>query len=261
LSPSTAIHLADVETWLPDSTKGLYVGVGAAATRRLLDVPELSLRLGILLPSYALDSLMVNNTQTQKALDQGRLSFIYLDQPARRQINLARLIRPDLKSVGTIYDHTSEQIALQLQRAATESGLSFKMLPISEQDKPVSILRRMYADIDVFIAIPAAYIFNGATAKWMLYLSFQNGKPLLGFSTAYTDSGALASVYSDPDDIARQAVQWINNLTLTHGKLPPPSYPDYFHVKINQRVAARLKLNNLDAGQLEGKLKDMEHTR
>lgn len=261
LNPNITSHLADIETWLPDRTKGLHVGVGAAATRRLLEVPDIQLRLGVLLPSYVLNSLLAENTQAQQALGQGQLSFIYLDQPARRQINLARLIRPDLKSLGTIYDQSSEAIALQLQGAATESGLSFRMRPLSEQDNPVSVLRRMYTDIDVFIAIPAAYIFNGATAKWMLYLSFQNSKPLLGFSSAYTDSGALASVYSDPEDIARQAADWIDNLSLTHGKLPPPAYPDNFHVQINQRVAARLKLINLDADQLEEKLKDMERAR
>jgi len=261
LSPDINVHLEDITSWNPDPTHGVHVGVGAAATRRLLDFPELSVRLGVLLPSYVLGSLLADNIQAQQAVETRRLSFIYLDQPGERQINFAKLIRPGLKSVGTIYDQSSEQIALQLKAAATETGLSFRMQSLSDQDNPVSVLRRMYADIDVFIAIPAAYIFNGATAKWMLYLSFQNGKPLLGFSSAYTGSGALASVYSDPDDIARQAAQWISNLTSADGTLPRSAYPDYFHVKINQRVAARLKLNNLDASQLEEKLKAMESAR
>ncbi len=261
LHPGVLVNLENAKTWLPGTTGGMHVSVGAAATSRLLEVPELPLRLSVLIPSQALHALLAGNPEARQALAEGKLSAIYLDQPASRQINLAKLIRPGVKSIGTIYDQPSKEIALQLQRAATDHGLSFSMLPLAEDDNPVSVLRKMYADIDVFIAIPATYIFDGTIAKWMLYLSFQNGKPLLGFSAAYTRSGALASVYSDPEDIARQAARWINDLILSQGKLPPPAYPDHFQVTLNKQVAARLNLGYLDAEQIEEELKSMERTK
>ncbi|MES9968078.1 MAG: hypothetical protein ABW074_12490, partial [Sedimenticola sp.] len=62
-------------------------------------------------------------------------------------------------------------------------------------------------------------------------------------SAAYVKAGALAAVYSTPEDIGRQLAETIKEFLDSGGKrLPPPRFPSYFNISTNETVAKSLGL-------------------
>ncbi|NIB39438.1 hypothetical protein HBA55_07565 [Pseudomaricurvus alkylphenolicus] len=240
------------------SANDFVVTVGAKAAEQVMATATEARQLSILLPSSTFYDLAKQYPQSAQRLDGGRLSAIFLDQPARRQLNLARLINPNLKAIGTLYDIRSQQLVQQLSEVAGGTDIEFRSRRLLPSDNPIAVLREMYRDIDVFLAVPGKYIFNRSTAKWMLYLSYRNRKPLLGFSEDYVTAGALAAVYSNPEQIAGEAGSWLQECLDSGKPLPPPSHPSIFSVSVNREVASRMGLGSLIAARLESQLKAQE---
>lgn len=258
LSPRYVLTKSLAEDWKADNTDSILVSVGARALEILIANDHDRACLSVLVPANKFLGDVKHNPIAQSMLQRGELSAIYMDQPPARQLNFARLVNPQLKSIGTIYDQYSTELANQLAESAAQLTIEFHKQSLSEQDNPVATLRKMYADIDVFLALPGKYIFNPSTAKWMLYLSYQNRKPLLGFSADYVQAGAFAAVFSNPADIALQASEWIKAAAENDYKFNAPGYPTHFNVSINKQVAARINLESLSEEQLHRQLLQME---
>lgn len=266
-SPEIKFHHYSLEEW--DSTarqdlsrqQELVVAVGAKATARILETPGNFVALSIMVPSVTFTELVKNRSQAQQKINDGKLSAIFMDQPASRQIKLAKIIAPELTTIGTLYEERSQTLADQLSQTARENQLQFKAIKLSRDDNPIVALRKLYRDIDLFIAIPGKYIFNKSTAKWMLYLSYKNKKPLLGFSSDYVNAGALAAVYSKPESIALEAAQWIKFYQQDKRLRFSPSYPSYYDVRMNPEVAEKLNAKLDSDAVLKWELNKLESNR
>ena len=221
----------------------IWVAIGAAAAAELLHQDAAKPTLSIMVPSTTYSRLLEQRPAAEGRNEQRRYAAIYMDQPAERQINLARLVQPDVKSIGTLFDEGSEKLARSLVVTALNSGLKFSALQLNEKDNPLVALREMYSQIDLYIAVPGEFIFNRSIAKWMLYLSLRNKKPLLGFSEEFVHAGALAAVYSTPQDIGRQAGELIGAYLETGRFDGASGFPAYFRVSVNRNVAGLLGLD------------------
>ena len=86
-------------------------------------------------------------------------------------------------------------------------------------------------------------MLNRAIAKWILYLSFQHKVPVIGFSKAYTNAGALASVYSSPEGVGKHAGELISSwLKRGDEGIWEPQYPRYYTLSTNPAVARSLDI-------------------
>ncbi len=266
LSPSAQITSYSINAWQRLSADQaaadhhFAIAVGANATEGLLQTPvELPL-LSLLVPSASFEDLVRRYPQAQVRIAAGQFTAIYMDQPARRQLNLARLIAPQLDSVGTMYDSAATPLVESMHAAAAQMQLKFQSHLLQKDDNPLAALRQLYREIDVFIAVPGKYIFNRPIAKWMLYLSFRKKKPLLGFSADYVRAGALAAVFSSPEDVAGQASEWLQSYSQQQRFISTPAYPANFSVLVNREVAELLSLElpaeavlEMELGQRERK--------
>lgn len=263
-SPETTFKDFTVDEWDADNAvstmnnESLVVAIGARATAKLLQEKADFSLLSIMVPSVTFNEMVENDSALQEKIAAGKLSAIYMDQPATRQFNLAKLIDPELKTIGTLYENRSDNLVAEMRNAAEKNHLVLKAKKLSRDDNPIVALREMYREIDIFIAIPGKYIFNKSVAKWMLYLSYKNKKPLLGFSADYVSAGALAAVYSGPENIARQAGEWIDNYQRDERLLFSPDYPSYFSVTTNAEVAGRLNIRLDSEAEIEHKLSELE---
>ena len=52
-------------------------------------------------------------------------------------------------------------------------------------------------------------MINIATAKWILQLSYRYRVPVIAYSMAYLNGGALAAIYSSPENVGRQTADLI----------------------------------------------------
>ena len=106
-------------------------------------------------------------------------------------------------------------------------------------------------------------ILSRALAKWILNFSFQEKIPVIGFSAAYTEAGALVSLHSTPENIGLQAAEILSEWA-THGVFPPRAgiYPRYFKISVNPTVARAmgLDINRLRAPELEQQVQLMEES-
>lgn len=249
----TQFDIVTLENWDPQHhTHGdnqpynLIVAIGTAAAKEALQQNTGTPLLNIFTPKNAFDSLYPPEQQSPQTepKDLRKVSAIYLDQPLERLISLSCFLNPKAKKFGTIFGPISQGLQSDIERLTEEEGINLKYGLLSEEDNPVAILKPIVSESEVFIAIPDHAILNRAIARWILYLSFQQKIPVIGFSNAYTNAGALASVYSTPENIGNHAAEliadWLKNKKTD---IWNPQYPRYFTLSTNPAVARSLGIS------------------
>ncbi len=218
----------------------LIVTVGAEAAQRIAHLNPPAPMLHTLLPrETALE--IIRSGRGKNALSYHD-SAIFLDQPIGRQLDLVRLALPTHKRVAIILGPATRNEAAELRSAARERSLVVNIAIISQRDELLPKLETLLDDNDVLLSVPEPLAYHSETIHHVLLTTYRYKIPMIGLSKGYVDAGALLAVYSQPEQIGRQVSQWLGNPAVIGGNLPPPSFPQYFTVSVNQRVAASLDL-------------------
>ena len=147
-----------------------------------------------------------------------------------------------------------------LEQQARQVELELRTAELSPDSNPVKILEPLVAQTDLMIALPDKAQWYSQTAKWLLYLAYQRSKPVIAFSARFTEVGAVASLYTDPRDIADQATTITLEMLDRHG--PGQIYwPEKFHISTNPSVARSLGLRLLDEKDYQSKIRSGEVPR
>ena len=123
------------------------------------------------------------------------------------------------------------------------------VMEVTKNDSTMIVGRDLIATADLFIAINDPVVLSRENAKWLLYVAYQKQAPVIGFSKTYVKAGAAAAVFSEPEQIARQAAELALDWSSSPGRcLPSPSHTKYFNVAINHAVSQSLgsRLHNED---------------
>lgn len=237
---------------IPEDSLVIAVGVQA-----LLQASKLDLKrsvLGVLVPQPSFDRILVDSKRNPR-----NFSAVFLDQPYPRQIALIKAILPGTTSLGVLFGPTSLSSSYLLQQAAQAASLSLAQENIYGTDELVPKLRRALESSPVLLAVPDPLVYNRETAQSVLLTSYRYQKPVIGFSQAYVRAGALAGVFSTPQQIARQTAEVVRQyLNKPQAGLPPPQAPKYFSVDVNHQVARSLGLEIGDENALSDTLLRME---
>jgi ABC-type uncharacterized transport system substrate-binding protein len=241
------------------SDPGLIIAIGSRATRKLieadLDIPSLC----IVTPKVTYETLLGASESAGKRLRSGRLAGIVLDQPPLRRLRLTRMLLADPRKVGILWGPVSRQMSAEYQAAARTAGLELNTATVDEEVNPIPLIEGLIKDNDALLAVYDSVALNPNTAKWLLYLAYQNRVPVIGFSRAYVDAGALAAVYSTPEQIGRQAAEVAYDyLSGNPGSLPAQIYPRYFSLGLNRSVARSIGLSLPDENGLLEQLMQAE---
>lgn len=247
---TTQLRALDDQSIDPDS---LVVAIGSSATEAALkDYPQHPL-----LSLFVTESAWHNMIARQPYTTDHR-GVIFINQPLERQLALALLLKPDVKRVSTVFGPVSRQHAAHLQHLAQSRGLELLSADIDEHSNPLEKLTPLIISSDLFLAIPEQSLFNRTIARWALYLSYKQKIPVLGFSRAYTQAGALASLYSSPGDLGRQAGDWLSRY-IHHDRdnLWGEFSPRDFTLDINPSVARALKIRIASEEALQQQLVEL----
>ncbi|NVK40098.1 MAG: hypothetical protein HWE39_02565 [Oceanospirillaceae bacterium] len=236
-----------------DLEDDISVAVGARACELQLEhpLPPRSL-ICAFIPRATFASLVERYGETELVRQQ-RLTAIYLDQPLGRQLHLAKLLVPEARSIGAMFGPLSISERELFVATAEAEGLSPVTLTLRENDNPIEQLQPVVRKSDVFLALPDRALFNRATAKWLLYITLQQQIAVIGFSRTYVEAGALAAVYTTPQQLGRQAGELLRALQRGEA-LTAPEFPRYFSVSTNPVVARSLALQLPDETTLEQQL-------
>ena len=257
-SPSRIITLEELKLSNYDTSDyQQIIALGSKAGDKLFDViPDHKNLFISFLPRQTYESILEKHSHHNR-ITNGKVTAIYLDQPYARQLALARLISPNAQSIATaLGPHSSNDLPL-LKKAAKDHQLKLKYATLKETDNPIHKLQPLIRGADLFLSLPDKSVFNRTTAKWILYISFRQRIPLIGFSRKYVDAGALAAVYSTPEDIGHQTAQTIR-LYATNKRLPPPAYSNHFRVATNETAANSLRITIPSEAMLTEQLMELK---
>lgn len=235
---------------LSDARLAIAVGVGAADA--LAALPERPPVLAILVPRAWY--LKIGRTRLGAGSRRSQ-SAIYLDEPYERQALLIRLALPDVRRVGVLLSTEQSGVVGELDEALRAQRLSLVYATLKDGERLNTPLETVLSESDLLLALPDPQVFNRNTAQSLFLTSYRYRDPVLGYSRSLTRAGALLSLHSSPAQIGRQAAEWIGN-AIQGGAvhLPPPAYPSYFSVSINDQVARSLGFNLPSETDLEKRL-------
>ena len=177
------------------------------------------------------------------------LSAFTLDQPAERQFRLLKAVLPDARRAGVLLGPERGD-RVDLERAAAASGLDLFVRVIGDEAELIRGLEAVLRDSDSLIAVPDAMLSSPSAARSILPTSYRFQKPIVAFSRAYVDAGALAAIFTTPEQVAADLIAWLRLQKDESVQLPPPRGPASFDIAVNRQVARALGLSVADDAEL-----------
>jgi len=189
---------------------------------------------------------------------QASLAGIVLDQPASRQLGLFKALLPDKKSVGVLLGAQGSALLVDFQREANALGLPLKAGFLQGTQGSVPILEALMEGRDAIIAPWDRNAFNAQNARVILLTTYRAGLPLLAYSAASVEAGAMAAVFSTPENIAQQLAEWLAQQNSASIQLPKSRIPRYFDVALNKQVARSLNMTIPDRETVLQRMREVE---
>lgn len=223
----------------------LLVTLGANALRQVAARNSKPLIAG-LIPRISYERVLAESGR------KGATAALYLDQPFGRQLDLMRMVLPNLHRVGVLWGPESVSLQPLLNAALQNRGLELSEGVYAEGQSLIGALQLALHDADGLLAVADTTIYNANTVSNILLTSYRAKVPVQAFSPAYVKAGALVSVHSTASQIGTQmaamAVQ-----ALQAGNMPPNQYPADYTVTTNDYIARSLGMA-LDARALSDRL-------
>src|SRR5471032_2171350 len=211
----------------------------------LLDLPSLDWRMQDSQGPATL-VLRISRLQARKRLNNllpERLSLLWSDPPLERQLRLTRLILPQARRVGVLYDRHSEFLLKELRQAAAPLGLEI----VTERWDNTSDSRPLQALLnksDVLLGLDDPDVYNPKTAKNLLLSSYARQQALIGPNAGFVKADCLAIL---DELLDRPPATW-----------PRTLYPKHFKVLTNPQVARSLGIELMNEASVATQLAEGE---
>ncbi len=211
----------------PIYQNNIFITLGIRATAKVIK----------LFPDQLIISTYSTREQIENLSPAGRKHLaILLDQPLERYLAFGHYLTKS-SSPGII---NSKQIKLTRQQKHILNRLKLNLSQYQTQRSAdlLSTIRHLKRQSDALLMLPNQRLYNRDTLKGVLLTAYRNRIPIISYSPAHVKSGALASIYSSPEDIGRH----LSELLSSSMSKPPKAgqtlhYARYYSIKINRRVA------------------------
>jgi len=227
---------AAFRTELAQKRRMLYVAIGPTALR-----DALSRRCDCVVIS-AYTSSQVWRTLTARLPKQRRMAMtaIYAEPAPNDQMRLADLLYGRPVRVGVLLGPDTAFLRPVLNDA-TEIQM---YAPGDDLNHALNSMTRA----ETLLALPDSDIYNAENVRNILLSTYRRKQGVIGFSADMVKVGALATTYSEIEEINAQVAELAADFVRT-GELDPPQFPRYFRTIINEGVASSLDLRVTDAAR------------
>ena len=230
------------DSW-PVEDAEVVVAVGMRALKALLEGPSDFPVYTVFVPYASYHALLDESASAAGASRKRRLSVLYLDQPPERQLELAAAIDRPFRRLGILLPEDSPIDVDALRKEAAGLGLTLRPVWVADRRDVVPALKRAQRRLDLLITVFDPAIISTQSLRQILYFSYNRHLPVIGYSQAMVRAGALAAIYSDAEQVGRQAAETlIEALDQEPFSLPPSAFPDYFKISCNEAVRAYFNL-------------------
>jgi putative ABC transport system substrate-binding protein len=232
--PGVAVMRAEVAQGVqgadPDG-RTLLVTVGSAAARE-------AARNG--LPT--LNTLITRrNFELLREKYSGPVSALYLDQPVRRQMQLAKSALPSRNRLTVLVGSESQALVSELSHYSRQLGMELRVITVEESGAIEQLFEHELSGEDTLLLLPDPEVVNRRTVKPLVLGSYRHGLPLIGYSEALVKAGALMAVHSSQPALQHEALEMIRHY-FASGLLPPARHAVDYEVSINYQLARALRL-------------------
>lgn len=222
----------------------------------LLDLPSLDWRLQDAQGPATL-VLRISRLQARQRLGNAlppHLSLLWSDPPLDRQLRLIRLLLPEARRVGVLFDSHSEFLLKELRQATLPLG--FEVITERWEDTNDSRpLQALLKNSDVLLGLDDPDLYNPKTVKNLLLSSYARQLALIGPNAAFVRAGSLASTYSDQNDWLKILDELLDQPS---GTWPRALYPQHFKVLSNPQVARSLSIELMNEASVATQLAEGE---
>jgi putative tryptophan/tyrosine transport system substrate-binding protein len=182
--------------------------------------------------------------------------FLYLDQPLFNSLALIKSLSNRFNNIGVLVDSKDMDSIDSLNSASKKLDLNIFIESISSTELVGKALNNLLDKIDIFLATPDTNIHNKSTVSNILLSTYRKGIPMIGFSSAYVKAGALAAVYSSPENIAHQVrdsiIAYFSNQQIPKEQ----QMSSYYSVLFNTDVARSLGFPIKSESKLKAQMMD-----
>ena len=233
----------------------IVISLGTSAAEAVFKNKSKKPHIVTLITESSFNSLAKQYFGTEAVALAAGISPILLDQPFERKIALAKKLLPKVSRVGVMLGSATKEKITIYNNSIIDRKMRPQTLVIDAGKNPIRQLDPIIKQSDVFIPVADSHLINVTTAKWILQLSYRYRVPVIGYSSNFVDAGALASVYSSAEGVAKQTLELLGSVfdkDYTHAV----HQPKFCTVKFNTNVAWYLNLTipdelAIDAGPCE----------
>lgn len=164
---------------------------------------------------------------------------IYLDHSWARQADLLHAALPERSRVGVLHSPATRLDVNELRKQLARHGATLLARQTTTPAKLFDDLEEVLSHSDILLAVPDGEIYNSNNIRNILLSSYSHGVPLVGFSQALVNAGALLALFSTPEQLAAQA----SSATIAYAqqrRLPDSQFPLLYSIAVNQEVARTL---------------------
>jgi ABC-type uncharacterized transport system substrate-binding protein len=210
-----------------------YVALGPAGLQAALDAR-------IEAPVVSLFSSRQSFERTVASAASTRaVSAIYAEPDPNHQMRLIAALYRRSVAVGTLLSDATAHQEPMLREAASAHGLRLEVARVRAGAGLTRSLN-LLDSATVLLIQPDSELYTQASLRELLESTYRRRLPVIGFSSALVAAGTLASAYCEPGDIAAQLDGLLEQIAAR--RLPPPRYPAYWRVAVNDSVARSLDI-------------------
>lgn len=213
---------------------GVYIALGPAALRA-------TIRADLNAPVV---SLFTSSQSYVDILDQARanrpqITGIFAEASPAHQMELIARLFGRRVAVGVLISENTEYLVGVLKASAQDVNLELDIQRVRPDEPVVRALTRLSSAAALLI-VPDPALYRAATLRDVLESTYRRNQPVIGFSSATVAAGTMATAYSTVDDVIAQLDEVLHSIG--SGRLPPPQFPRYWRVAINENVARSLNI-------------------
>lgn len=227
---------AAFRTELAQRRRMLYVTIGPTALR-----DALARRCDcVIISAFTSSQVWRSLTARMPASRTGLMTAVYAEPAPADQLRLAALLYGRPVRVGAILGRDTAFL-----RGALENDIEVQ--PFAAGDDINHTLNGM-TRAEVLLALPDGDVYNPENVRNILLSTYRRKQGVIGFSADMVKVGALATTYSEIEDINTQVAEIASAFVAT-GELAPPQFPRYFRTVVNEGVARSLDVRVTDSAR------------
>ncbi len=222
---------ASFRTELAQRRRLVYIAIGPVALRDAARRNDDSVVISAFTSSQVVQAVAAASPH------KNRITAVYAEPAPADQLRLIELLYRRPLRVTAVIGAETQHLQPLLRGAAP--GLKLEEMAAGEDIN--RILNRI-APADVLLAMPDSGVYNTDTIRNILLSTYRHKQGVVGFSADMVKAGALATTYSEIEDIDAQVAE-LALAFATSGELPAPQFPRYFSTIVNDGVARSLDLD------------------